>query len=252
MAEERVYDKFEKKITRWLTALPDQRFLELELCEKQIKAWMACRWFQVLVALCWHTRYTHASDPIRPLLKDKRIDRNIYHRVWLTVDLFEDLWNLIQIAEPFVRAEFERADADYPFKDAFELFMRIIWEKSNCEFSLCLKSSHEVSRPKYEKAYRLSSKAFKNKTPLSDDEEKYVQKVFSQHRIIEWLQITLGICHQKATRDELTLKRKLARFYTTLGECCDREATIVREVKSYAWKDGELGWGNKDGTYSFP
>lgn len=244
------YGILEKKITRCLAKLPSQHLIALVTTKEQVCLWLAHRCFQNWLALCWRARHIGEDDPLASLLESGRVDQDTYERVWLTVDLWEQLWGLIQLGERYIRAEFDHLGLDYPFKSAFELFIRVVWQDTNSTFSVCLKPYHEVSARKYEKAYRLAAKGCSE--TLNPIEESNLHGLLNQHQADPLLSIVIAICHQKATRKRLALKNKLEMFYTVLGKLSAKEATIRRKAGSFAWKDGKRGKGDKDGTYKFP
>ncbi len=236
-----------RKIASFLPHLPDQYLLKLAKTRNQFHAFFAMRYKQTLLTWAWTARFTGKGDPLQPLLKSGDIDSDTYDRVWLTVDFLEQLWGLVQLAEPFVKSEFERLKLSYPFTSAFELFMRIVWEQTNANFSVCLKPYHEVSASKYGKAYRLTAKGCRE--GLNPIEYQRQQALLNQHQPSEWLRIVIAICHQKATKRKRTLKSKLEIFYLALANLCDKEANVRRKTGSFAWKNGEIVTGARDSTY---
>lgn len=236
-----------KKIAYWLAFLPDSSLLTLVKTREQLRTFFGVRYMQTLASSAWTARFTGKNDPLQPLLKSGEIDSDTYDRVWLWVDFLEQLWGLIQLAEPYVKAEFEHLKFDYPFASAFELFMRIVWEQTNAKFSVCLKPYHEVSASKYEKAYRLTAKGCRE--GLNRLEHTRQQACLNQHQPNEWMRIVLAICHQKATKRRRALKSKLETFNLALANLCDKEATVRRKAGSYAWQNGEILTGSRDSTY---
>lgn len=244
------YGIAEQKIARCLAKLPAQHLLALATTKEQTRMWLAHRCFQNWLSDCWQARYLGEDDPLAPLLEGAQIDSDNYERVWLLVGFYEQLWGLCQLAEPYVKAEFLQLGGDYPFRSAFELFARIVWEDTNSTFSVCLKPYHEVSRRKYEKAYRLASKGCT--LSLNPIEEKNLHGLLNQHQPCLLMRLVLFVSHQKASRRRLALLSKLEMFYLALGKLCDKEATISRKAGSFAWKNGEILKGSSDGTYKIP
>lgn len=246
----RIYGTLEKKIARCLARLPSKHLLALTKTREQMRSWLVQRYFQQLLSLCWRARHSGEDDPISGLVRSGKINQDIYDRIWLMVEFWEQIWGLVQLAAPYIQEEIEKLGLEYPFKNAFELFATIIWEESNSTFSVCLKPYYEVSALKYERACRLASKSCKE--ILNPIEERRLHGLLNQQPNMMWMALTLSICHQKATRQRIALKTKLELFYVALGKLCDKEATISRKTSSFAWKDGKLGSGDKDGIYKFP
>lgn len=244
------YGITEKKIARCLAQLPSLHLLALATTKEQVLTWLAHRCFQNWLSDCWQARYTGGDDPLARLLASGQIDSDNYERVWLLVDFYEQLWGLIQLAEPYIKAEFLRLGGDYPFKSAFELFARIVWEDTNSTFSVCLKPYHEVSARKYEKAYRLAAKGCTES--FNPIEESSLNGLLNQHQPCLLMSLVLLVSQQKATKRKLALKSKLEMFYQALGKFCDKRATICRKAGSFAWNNGEILKGSSDGTYKIP
>lgn len=244
-----LYGITEKKIQSCLAHLPSEHLLALATTKEQVRLWLAHRCFQNWLSNCWQARYTGADDPLSRLLALGQIDSDNYERVWLLVDFYEQLWGLIQLAEPYVKAEFLRLGGDYPFKSAFELFAQIVWEDTNSTFSVCLKPYHEVSARKYEKAYRLAAKGCTES--LNPIEESNLHGLLNQHQPCLLMSLVLLVSQQKATRRRRALSSKLSMFYLALGKLCDKRATISRKAGSFAWKKGQIVEGSRyGGTYS--
>lgn len=245
-----LYGITEQKIARCLKKLPAQHLLALATTKEQVRLWLAHRCFQNWLSDCWQARYTGADDPLARLLASDQIDLDNYERVWLLVDFYEQLWGLIQLAEPYIKAEFLRLGGDYPFKSAFEIFARIVWEDTNSTFSVCLKPYHEVSRRKYEKAYRLAAKGCTEL--LNPIEESNLHGLLNQHQPCLLMSLVLLVSQQKATRRRRALSSKLSMFYLALGKLCDKEASVRKKAGSFAWKNGEILKGTQNGTYKIP
>jgi hypothetical protein len=238
----------ERKITRVLASLPDDRLRDLARTQEQIKFWLAMRRHQEWVAQCLDARFTGKDDPLKPLLKLGGISQLLYDRVWLVVDLYEQMWGLVQLVTPYVQEEFEGTGLEFLAESAYKLFVRLVWNKVNKEYRTCLKY-HESSSPKYEKACRLVAKQVKE--GLNPVEELKLRDLLEPDRPDMLLQFVLALAEQKATKRRLALKSKLEMFYISLGKLCEKEATISRKVDSYAWKNGRRVKASRyGGTYS--
>jgi hypothetical protein len=167
----------------------------------------------------------------------------------LLVDFYEHLWGLVQLGLPHVQSELEGSGLEFLAKSAYKLFIRLAWNEANNSFAVCLKPYHEVSVRKYEQAYRLAAKGCQE--GLNPLEERKLHGILNQHQPDLLLKFVLAVCHQKANQRRSALKSKLEIFYIALGKLCEKEATTSRKAGSFAWKDGKMGEGDKDGTYKF-
>lgn len=243
------YGRLEKKIARCLAQLPSDYLQTLAKTQEQVCLWLDYRDFQKALALCGQARHTGKDHPLISGLRSGDVDPDLYDRCWLMVDHYEQLWGLIQLSATHVQAEFDLLGLEYPFESAFELFAQIVTEGTNEAFSVCLKPYHEVSGRKYSKAYRLASKACKTGT-LNPIELKQQRGLLNQHQPSMLMNITLAVCHSKATRRRPALKSKLEMFFLTLGKLSDLEASLNRKAGSFAWKDGEIVKARLGGTYA--
>lgn len=237
------------KIGRFLEKLPSQHLASLIRNKDQLKSFLSHRNHQKLVSLAWTARFTGQDNPLDSLLKTKQINRNTYNLVLHTVDWYEQLWGLVQLSEPHVQARVIEWGFEYPFKSAFELFVRILYDSINADFSICIKGYQEFSTDKFEKAFRLVAKACTKE--IDSEQEKFLRRTLPQSGEFCWLTLLLAICHFKVSTRRTPLKSKLEDFYIVSERLFELEATTCRKAKSFAWKDGKKGKGTKSGTYDF-
>lgn len=243
------YSKLEKKIACVIAKLPSEHLRDLAETQKQLNLWFAVRWFQEQVSQCWEARFRGLDDPLFPLLRSEQITLDTHQRVWLVVNFYEQLWGLVQLATPYIQAEFEGSGLEYLAESAFVLFTRLIRSEVDSDFAVCLKPYHEVSSRKYERAYRLAVKGCQE--GLKSREERILHRILNQHQPNVLLSFVLAVCHLKATRTRPALKSKLEMFYIALGKLCEKEAAISRKAGSFAWKKGRIVEGSRyGGTYS--
>lgn len=242
----------EKKIARFLAKLPTEDLLALAQTLEQIEHWQANRHVQNLLSQCWSALHEGRDDPLRPLLESGDLKRDGYKHIWLTCYLYEDLWELIQIAFHHIKpelAEFEVAE-DWP-RDAYHLFGYVVWEISNNTFSMCLNEYQKVSLKDAEDTQRLWTRLREGKA-APGDKGKVARIAAKEPRNI-LLRIILSICRQKATRREPILKAKLEDFYTSLYRLNGNYVTIRRNAGSFIWLKGSKYKGSRyGGCYSEP
>lgn len=242
------YGIAEKQIFLFLYWLPSVQLLDLAETKAQIQTWFTCRYFQRLVSLEWKSRHTGEDDVLSPMLKAGEIDKDTYERCLLVVDLYEQMWGLIRLAEPHLRTEFRKLKAEYPFNTSLKLFTKIVGEDVDDSFSICLKPYCEVSGSKREKAYRLTAEGCK-KGGLNFIQEKLRQSLLNQHSRVVWLELVLLVCEYKSSKDS-AIRGKLRLFNVALANLCDKEATISRKAGSFVWKKGEKFRGKRQENYA--
>lgn len=238
----------ERKVIYLVGKLPDEHLYKLSKTQEQVRFWLASRYFQNLVSCCWHARFTGEDDPLKPLLSSGELNQDIYDRVWLVVDFYEQLWGLVQLVTPYVQSELSETKWKFLAESAYKLFARLIWNEVNSDFAVCLKPYHEFSARKYEKAYRLAAKRVKEGLNLL--EEKKLHGLLNQERSDLLLQVVIAVAYQRATKSRLALKSKLEMFHLSISKLYEKEATISRKIGSFAWRNGRLSKGSRyGGTY---
>lgn len=66
------------KITKHLENLPSKHLVDLICTKNQLECFLGYRINQKLISLAWIARFTEQDDPLKPLLKNKQIDRLRY------------------------------------------------------------------------------------------------------------------------------------------------------------------------------
>lgn len=243
-------DYFPKRITRLLTALPDTTLLLLVKTSDQIYHWCLHRLTFMLVSEAWRARFTGKDDPLRQYVKSGELCRNDYERIWGLVECYERLWALVQYTEPCVKELFEQAKHPYPFGCAYELFASIVREQANREFSFCLTPYEECSAKKDEKQYRQLAHHI-NEGGLDKEPEKASNdgKIpRDKLRQLLWFSLLLAIADNKAAKNH-NIKNALRRYWASVADLFELEASYSRRTGSFAWIDGEKVKGSKSGIY---
>lgn len=244
-----------ERILGLLTALPESRLLSLIQTSDQLQEWLTSRFTYTCVAAAWITRQELQDDPIEPFLKSGKLSQNDYNRIWRLVDYYQRLWVLVQRTEPFMRKKLKQANAEYPFDTTFELFVCIVAEQTNNQFSYCLESYRECSGTKDAKEYRHLAKYMETKT-LS----KYLERTMRGHISLKlakvrkniWSLLLFCVAQENATKSRRLLNDALQDVYTALARLFEAEATHHRIQGSFAWFKGEKVKGSKTSAYHQP
>lgn len=237
------YRAVERKITRLLETLPPDVLVALIKTKDQIDYWTVLRHHYADVAKCWEALHSGRNDPLAPLLKSGEISKNTYDHLWLTVDFYERLWELIQISFCFVKPELERLGLEYVPESACELFSLFLFDAASSEFTLCL-SYVELSARKPGEEYQLASKLRRGQALLPHEIVRLNSLSEKQHPI---MMILFATCHKKASRRQPVLKARLEAAYTALFNLSNKQLALRRKGGSFAWKDGELFEGSRYG-----
>lgn len=243
------------RIVKLLNKLPSSELTSLVQTKEQLDHWLNCRNSQKLVALAWEARFTGKNDPLKPLLRSRSIDLTTYNLVWYCVDYYEQLWNLVQLAQPDLEADLKRLGIEFPFESALELFAAIISSQINHAFLVCLKPYYEISKGKYENKFCLAEKWCKQDINLI--EKGVLKGLLAQHSPVVWdinliwLPLMLIICHSKVGKTSSPLKAKLEDYYKAMGRVSKTLATSCRKQEaSFAWINGKRVKASRyGGTY---
>lgn len=219
-----------------LASQPNINWIDKLKTEDQAYYYLGYRRRFYWTAKCWASRNTFQNDPLRPLLNAKWISRNEYNIIWSSQSMFERLWALCQLTEPFVREVFEQAEIEYPFPDAISLFAQVVEEMVDAEFALCLEPYTEFSRTKREKSLRLQAKACAGALLT-----KAQKKIVAQNRGGQTLLIDFVLrVARRAAKKELIIRHTLEDYRTSCSRLLKCLATEVHNLGGYKWVDGRI------------
>lgn len=155
------YSYIEQLIAKKIANLPKDELMALARNEDQIKVWLLQRNFYLLVAQCWHAKYSGQDDPIECLLAEKKISQLDYDRIWLCFDWYDSLWGLIQRLDPIFKSLLENQGAESFYSSALELFLSVVSAQANEEYSMQLEGYLELSSRKIAKGGKLAAKSLR-------------------------------------------------------------------------------------------
>ncbi len=240
-----------RRITRLLASLPDKHLLLLTKTNEQIRHWLVNRLMYTMVACAWWARMNGEDDPLRPLVRSKELRQNDYNRIWQLVECYERLWAVAQFTEPFIKEEFERLKLPYIFSSSYDLFLCVVQEQVNGEFSLCLSSYRVFSVKKRVRKYGELASRIRDGFPIPQTEPTPAPVDFiNRTKHIFWSLLLLSVARQKAGNSKHRALRKALQSYdSSMADLFELEASYARRTGSFAWDDGERLKGSKDGTY---
>lgn len=277
-----------EQIAQLLENLPSEELLKQAKSPDQIKEWHSVRRGNKILAECWRAKFiNHCDAPINQSLDRKEIDKLRYEGIWILVEQYKVLWDIVQLVEPDVKlahfiirliAKFTDyyslqlpqnflkifgniLQYDYPFNSGFELFAEILTETETDRFSICLKPYQEISITKGEDGFKqvkeiVSQGITKEFYPLVNPiDTKKIKSNFPWDSFqISWMTMTIMVC-QLAGFTKPLLKEKLHKFNTLIAEMCrlgitacrKRDSQTWRKLHSFAWKNGKIIYASKNG-----
>lgn len=236
-----------QKIGNYLANLPSDGLLiwDAKTPDQQAE-WRRQRHFYSLLSQCWMARCTGGDDPLLQLKDKKGKLQFLYSQCWLTIDIYEQLWGLVQLSEGYVREKFTELGLKYPFESALDLFLYILLEQANENYSICLRPYVELSARKIAEGARLLAKADKL-NPIQMKKAKALSDYAPDHK---WLTFLLVISTTKANNRRKALKSKLEQYNQTVSKYLEAEAAFVRECTGIAWNNGEILLSKRGGNYT--
>lgn len=192
------------------------------------------------------------DDPLRPLVQSRELHQNDYNRIWQLVECYERLWALTQFTEPFIKEEFERLKLPYIFSSSYDLFLCVVQEQVNGEFSLCLSSYREFSAKKRIRKYGELASRIREGFPIPQTKPTPAPtNLINSTKHIFWSLLLLSVARQKASKSKHRALRKALQSYdASIADLLELEASYARRTGSFAWVDGErLKGSDKGGFY---
>ncbi|MBD1899656.1 hypothetical protein NDI44_17715 [Trichocoleus sp. DQ-A3] len=269
-----------EQIAQLIASLPSDYHLPYLRTDDQISEWHLSRNTQLLIAECWKAKFiTKQGDPIAISLDRKEISKHKYELIWLTVNRYKAQWELVQIAEPYLKKTHSRltyvsvydkyfpkpisklwckffksiSTKKYPFESSYDLFEDSLKEEVDGSFSWCLRPYYDVTLKKWTKGIKQLIKVFEQEK----SEELYTQQTpieveklksnFGWDKLeFSWMGMTLIVCQFALLSDPL-LRSKLVEYNQLLQESFKLVATISRKLPGFAWKRGKVVYASKTG-----
>lgn len=235
----------EKKIVKFLAQLPPELLLVLIETTDQIEHWSDLRKFYKTLSCCWQAMHSGKDDPLAPLLKSGEMTKALYDYVWLTVDCYERLWELVQISFRYVRPELEQMKICEAPKSAYELFKLIVSDFATEQFKICLEEYTYFPARQSPELQVLGVKLFQGEE-LSPYEEKRLQTLLAKDWETQALAVnpvfvvTMAVCHKKAGGRQSILKARLDAYHTAMFNVLIQQKRLHWHTGSYAWDKGKL------------
>lgn len=240
------------RIARFISELPSRVLVEEFTTLDQVYRWMEWKDKCIWIAKCFLAGHKHLDNPLLRELEEGTIDKYYHDNVWLTVDLYENLWKLIHLKGKLVKAAFLKQGWDYPFKCSRELLEEIISSFIDGEFSNVLKSHYVEHAGEFRKIATLGRK--NNKDFLSTQERQRLTELTKKHSQPNvWLERLLAVGNALAEWDSFVQVRMNIHQEIMDGIAAFQVvANFKPELKkhgqtSYTWQNGVKVSGTKPG-----
>jgi len=221
----------------------------------QFEHWFHLREFYKDLHDCWQAMHSGKDDPLVPLLKSGKISKAEYDYIWLTVDCYERLWELVQISFRYVRPELERLEVGEVPKSAYELFKLILSDFAKEQFEVCLQGYAKLAGRQLPEIQEVGLKVFKGEE-LSPYEETRLQKLLTKDwdkkafAVNPMFVVTIATCYKRVTSKQSILKARLEAYSTAKFNLLEQEKRLHWHTGSYVWSKGKLVKSERGGKYT--
>lgn len=219
----------------------------------------------VLLGKCLKARFGGGGgNPARQLLDAGMIDRWESEYIWALVDVYQALFNLIQIAWEDIKAELSFLSDDCPNSET-DLLFKILGEHYDVKFKKCI-NGYTLTVTNVETAAKLTRSAVWKKQfdpnwlgeVEFSDKERLDAGLKERSKQFVWFPLILPICRESAKRDS-SVKEQLRKLYQELSYFADKWAKAIHKSRheqdplqrfhSVRWENQILHIGCRGGGY---
>ena len=247
-----------KVISRILSNLPTEAYLELDLTRSQFSYWVNHRLVMLDVADYWRALHTGDTGHLH--------SSNDYYtqKIWLVTVMWQRLWEMTIACFPACEHLAEFLDISFPFDAPVELFAQILSESANGDFEICLQPYVEISSPKLEKDLRwlaknssfdelkqqYDTKPGKKKIErMSKDAKAFLHQSGGDNFWLSIISLT-GLILSRHKQSSPFIKSSVEAYNQSIATLAKLDAKQRHTAPSTCWHNGVKKRGNKDGTYS--
>jgi hypothetical protein len=273
-----------EKIAELMAHLPSDGLLKSDLTSDQIAEWEKCRKVQLLLAQQWRGRYVSNTPgyPIEEAGDRGEITKRQVKLYLLMVSELWERWQLVQVVEPSFKKWFELVHAEvvapdfqapvsdqlsleplwrmfrgeYPFKSDFDFFAQLIKEEVDDVFAACLEPYYEISAKKCGRVLNTISDFLSTNSQLRDMSPTVFKKIkddlgWEKLEFNWWTLMILFCCETSSFVNPLVVER-FNKYRDISAKALRVGTTETRYIRSRAWKQGILGYGDgRGGVYRF-
>ncbi|OZH52272.1 hypothetical protein AFK68_25440 [Hydrocoleum sp. CS-953] len=257
-----------EKIAQVMENLPSESLLAKCWTEEQKEEWQKVRNTQLYIAECW--RYNFIYNQVYPLpeaLNKPEVSKHKYDLIVLSVELYKAQWELIQVAEKYVKRVHAQPTKlvpnkvknqlykffpdsiflkPYPFNSDYDLFVATLKEEIEGAFEICLEKHYSINFKRIKNGVKQLIDIIDNANKkggiypkLHPKEQQELKKNMGWHRIsFSWWGMILFICQFAAIRDS-SIRQKLTVVNKSLIKAFELSAKASYKLKSFTSIDGK-------------
>lgn len=258
----------EKRIEKFMSQLPSDDFLLRYFNVHYLVAeHLRLRNQSVLLGKCLKARFGGGGgNPARKSLDAGMIDQYEYDLIWALVNVYQALFELIQMGWEDIKAELSSL-SDECLSSETDLFLEILREHYDTRLRLCVEG-YNLTVSNVEAASQLIKKAIGG-NPLNpnwfgeiefSDQERSAAGLSQRAKYFVWFPLILSISRECAKKDS-SIQRQLGKFYQEFHCFLDKQAIAVQKsrhepdrsqrVYSIKWENKIPYIGSKGGYRPF-
>jgi hypothetical protein len=198
--------------------LPNREFVKDFKTLDQLYEWMEWKNNCIWIAKCFVAGHGSPDNPLLRPLEEGEIDQYYHDFCWLTVDLYENLWKLINLKTRRIKAAFNKQGWVWPFESPRQLLEEIIATDINGEFSNILKPRYERNVKELKRLAKLAHRSYKGfLAPKDRTELARLKEKHSQPNV--WLKRLLDVSRLLGETDEFIRVRVAIHDEILRGVC---------------------------------
>lgn len=238
-----------ERIAWFISDLPGQYFWQGYL--KTMDLMMEWTWWKdraIDIAKCFLVGRNNSDNPLLNERKAGLLDEEMYKYIRYEADLYENLWQLIQLNEQPIKAELEKVKRwGYPFASSRELVEEIIRADLDGEFSNCLKERYIYNPRINRKIATLKRKD--HREGLSEAERQELLTLIEQNAPYPiWYDRVISVAEYLAEQGNQCIKQHLEINSEIINRLKRKQYQRERsKATSYTWDKGKKIRGIKPG-----
>lgn len=238
-------------IPDYIAGVPSIQWLRHFTTQEQFDEWYQLKLIFSFVSLAWEARHTGQNDPIEPFVKHKIIKPNYRDTIWLMVDVYEQLWGLVQLSYSYVKAELKKQKIENPFDSAAELFAYLVAEEANAPLNNCLRPYYESSKSKWRKYMELFLEECEGElAPVDENKQIALHKQLFPEGAKEWAAFVLDVAESKTNKGRnVALKAKLEDYQKSRQRFILHGLSVTTHSSCCGWKQGRRLVSRRGGSY---
>ena len=230
-------------IAQFISDLPSRQFIENIKTLDQLYEWMSWKNQCLWIAKCFLAGNQSPDNPLLRPLEEGLISQYTYDIFWLTVDLYENWWKLINLKTRIIKSAFKKQGWGWEFTTARELLESIIASEIDGEFSMRMKPYYVQNASEFRELATLANRSYRGF--LTVQEKENMEKLKQKHSVPNiWFKRLIDVSQLLAEKDEfirvrVAIHQELMRGISKLHRDAGYKPELREQAQiSYVWRNG--------------